>query len=105
VSNDVGKVVFADGTTFYPVVQSTVGFVYRRLFADPQTAFAERYVEQSGALPPNIADEEVVAVWEWHLSDDAQPCFYSRASRSHLLLTGPRCRAEVAAANPEDSGW
>jgi hypothetical protein len=97
--------MFADGTTLYPVVQGTVGFVYRRLYADPKTAFAERYAEQSDTLPASIADEESVAVWEWRLSDDAQPSFYSRASRSHLLLTGPRCRAEVTAENPEDSGW
>jgi hypothetical protein len=65
----------------------------------------ERYADQSGSLPAQIPDEEIVAVWEWHLSDEARPCFYSRASRSLRLLTGPRCRAEVEAENPADSGW
>lgn len=62
MSNDIGKVVFEDGTTLYPVVQGTVGFVYRKLYTDAHAAFDARYEAQSVEVPDHVPDEEVVAV-------------------------------------------
>lgn len=102
---DVGKVVFDDGTTMYAVVDGSVGLVYRTLFSDAETAFSARDNYQPATVPEHVPDEEPVAVWEWHLGDSERPSFYSRASRSLKLLSGPTSRNQANGDYVNSISW
>jgi len=93
MSIDVGRVEFDDGTVLYAVVDGTIGVAYRKLYESPGEAFSSRYGDNSAELPSEVLDEEAVAVWEWHISTNETPSFYSKASKTLRLLTGMQLRS------------
>jgi hypothetical protein len=96
----IGKVRFADGTLLYVVVQGTSGYASTRLYVSSAEAAEHRDDERESLYPPvpeQIHDNEFVDVWTREGSEDAEPSFYSTASRSLMLLTGERSRESAGA--------
>ncbi len=91
MTNQVGRVQFADGTILYPVVQGSSGGVSTRLYETASDAHAHRnsdFTQNHPDLPEKILDDESVDVWEWD-GKKGEPSFKSRASKSLRMLTGP----------------
>lgn len=91
MANYVGAVRFEDGTLMYFSYYGTVDTARPALFAiESEVAHAQTDVERAAAT-----DEEPIEVMPYFFSGNQRVQFWSRASRSAMLITGPRSVWEV----------
>ena len=86
-----GAVRFPDKSLLYFVYDGTVDVARARLYPERELADAA-WNDKSGPTAMEVAadDEEVVSVMPYFCHDDPSVAFMSRASRTQLLITGPR---------------
>jgi hypothetical protein len=97
-----GAVRFGDKSVMYFVYDGTVDVARPRLYREASQA-SEAWEDEAKSLavdaPPD--DEEVVEVMPYYCHADQSIAFLSRASKSRMVITGPR---DFLSAVEEQSG-
>ncbi len=91
MSRYTGAVRYGDQSVMYFVYDGTVDAARPCLYNDPSQAFAA-WDEQHDSLDIGASHEgeEAVEVMPYYCHGDQSVAFLSRASKLHMVLTGPR---------------
>ncbi|WP_176060236.1 hypothetical protein [Paraburkholderia sp. BCC1876] len=90
MSRYTGAVRFPDKSVMYFVYNATVDMARRRLYHDASQADAAWDDEQDLIdVGAGREDEEPVEVMPYYCHDNKRVAFDSRASKSHMVITGP----------------
>lgn len=91
MSRYTGAVRYSDQSVMYFVYDGTVDAARPRLYNDASQAFAA-WDEELDALDVSASPEreEVVEVMPYYCHGDQSVAFLSRASKLHMIITGPR---------------
>lgn len=108
MSNYFGKAVFPDGHQVFLIYATSPGWVQPKLFNSLDEAVthnANRRLQTQedpsyqDVLKARATDEPVFVIADLEQPENPHLCFYSSASRSSMILTGPTSKLDMEECN------